>query len=258
MSLSEAFFLGLLQGLTEFFPISSSGHLVIATHFFGLAASQNLLVILLFHIATALSIVVVFYSDIWHLIKDLMSLQWNDNTKLACKLLVSAIPIFIVGVFFSKQVEYFFAGNIPLVAIMMFVTAILLFLSYKKKETNKNIDYKKSFLLGVCQTLAILPGLSRSGATIAIGILLGCNRKQVTQFSFLMLLVPVLGGGFLQLLQITNKVITIPMSSLLVGFVTSFIVGSFCCWWMKRLVQKNRLIYFCFYCLILSGFLFLL
>lgn len=258
MSISEAFFLGLLQGLTEFLPISSSGHLLIASHFFQINSGDNLLLLLIFHLATALSIMVVFWQELWEMIKSLVKLEWNENTQLVCKLLLSAVPIFIVGVFFSEQIEQLFTGNLLLVASMLVITAILIFLSYKKPEQKKPLSYSKSFWLGVFQTFAILPGLSRSGVTITIGILLGCDRKKVTQFSFLMLLIPVLGGSFLQILDLAEKPLFLPIIPLLVGFFTAFVVGCVCCLWMKKLVQKNQLIYFSFYCLVLASFLFLL
>jgi undecaprenyl-diphosphatase len=258
MSISEAFFLGFLQGVTEFLPISSSGHLLIAGYFFELKPLENLIVIVFFHLATALSIMVVFWRELWEMIRDLAKLQWNENTKLICKLIISAIPIFIVGVFFEKQIAYFFEGNILLVACMLLITAGLIFLSYKTKEQKKPMSYSRSFWIGVFQAFAILPGLSRSGTTITTGILLGCDRKKVTSFSFLMLLIPVLGGSFLQFLEILEKPQTIPISSLLVGFFTAFIVGICCCIWMRKLVQKNQLIYFSFYCLALAIFLFFL
>ena len=259
MSIIETFFLGFLQGATEFLPISSSGHLIIASHFLNLEVENYLLVLLLFHLASALSIVVVFFSDIWQLGKGCCSFSWNESKKSVLKLAISALPIFIVGVFFAKQVEFFFQGNLKLVAPMLVITAALLFASYKKKETKKEIGYLQGFLIGVFQTFAILPGLSRSGITITSAILMGCDRREATKFSFLMLLAPVLGGSFLQLLAVIgNKPITIPIPSLVVGFLTAFLAGVFFLWWLRKLVQKNQLVYFSFYCLALSGTLFLL
>lgn len=260
MSIIEAFFLGFLQGFTEFLPISSSGHFLIASHFLEVQAGNNLLVLLLFHLATALSIIVVFFGDIWKLGKGFFSFSWNKSKKYILKLAISAIPIFIVGVFFAEQVEFLFQGNLKLIALMLVITAVLLFASYRQKEAKKNIGFLQSFLIGLFQTCAILPGLSRSGVTITSAILMGCDRQKATKFSFLMLLAPVLGGSLLQLLVAidTAAFIAIPISSLVVGFLTAFVVGLFCLWWLKRLVQKNQLFYFSFYCLVLAGVLFLL
>lgn len=258
MSISEAFFLGILQGITEFLPISSSGHLVLASQFFSLPHSENFIILLLFHAATVLSISVIFFPDIIKIIKGVFKNSWNEEKKLVAQLLFSALPIFILGIFFQDKLKLLFENSILLVAAMFFLTSCFLFLSYKKKETKKKISFLAAFLLGISQMFAVLPGLSRSGITIATGILLGCDRKKVTQFSFLMLIVPVLGGSFLELIGFIEKKkeVNTDFIPLMVGFLTAFIVGCFCCWWMKQLVIKNKLIYFAFYCLILSTYLF--
>ena len=257
MSISEAFILGLLQAFTEFLPISSSGHLIIASYFLGLNTSSNLFILVLFHLATVLSIFLVFRKDIFSIGKSLLLRKWDQNSRLFIQLLISAIPIFFVGVFFKEQAKSLFSNNILLVAAMLFLTALLLFLSYYKKESTQEISYLHSFLIGIAQVFAILPGLSRSGVTITLAILLGCGRKQAVRFSFLMLLLPVAGASFLEILASLKQPINIEFLPLLFGFLVAFLVGSICCVVMKKLTQKNKLIYFSFYCLGLSFFLFI-
>ena len=253
----EAIILGILQALTEFLPISSSGHLVIASYFLGIKTSNNLFIFVIFHLATVFSIFLVFRKDIFSIGKSLVLRRWDEYTKLFIKLLISAIPIFFVGLFLKEQAQFLLSNNIMLVANMLFLTALLLFLSYYKKESNKEISYLHSFLIGIAQAFAILPGLSRSGVTITVAILLGCSRKQAARFSFLMLLIPVAGASFLEILLRLDQPIPIQFFPLLLGFLVAFLVGNFCCLAMKKLTQKNKLIYFSFYCLSLSIFLFI-
>ena len=250
MSVLEAFLLGLVQGITEFLPISSSGHLLLTSHLFEIPASQNLFFILSLHLATCLSILLVFYKDIFFLAKELLHCQWyqgqwNQGTQLFLKILIAAIPIALVGLFFEEQITLFFGESTFVVASMLFVTGLLLLLSHLKitskktkillKNTSlkKEIGYLASFWIGLAQCIAILPGLSRSGATIAIGIILGCDKKEVTRFSFLILLLPVLGASAIKLFEYyataTSLQFTISPLALIVSFLTAFISGYFCC-----------------------------
>ena len=265
MSVLEAFLLGLVQGITEFLPISSSGHLLLASQWFEIPASQNLFFILSLHLATCLSILLVFYKDIFFLAKEVLCCQWyrgsmESRHSFFLKILIAAIPIALVGLFFEEQIALFFGESTFVIASMLFVTGLLLFLSHLKitsKKTKillkntplkKEIGYLASFWIGLAQCIAILPGLSRSGATIAIGIILGCDKKEVTRFSFLILLLPVLGASAIKLFEYyataTSLQFTISPLALIVSFFSAFISGYFCCRFVRYVVLYNKLIYF--------------
>ena len=285
MSGLEAFLLGLVQGVTEFLPISSTGHLLLASHWFEIPASQNLFFILSLHLATCLSILLVFYKDIFFLAKELLHCkwyqgQWNQGTQFFLKILIAAIPIALVGLFFEEKIALFFGESTFVVASMLFVTGLLLLLSHLKitsKKTKillkntplkKEIGYLASFWIGLAQCIAILPGLSRSGATIAIGLLLGYEKKEVTRFSFLILLLPVLGASLLSFFHwfleffsaspIKNELTQLSISplTLSISFLTAFISGYFCCRLVRYAVLYNKLIYFALYCFFVSFLLF--
>ena len=253
MNWLEAIILGFIQGLTEFFPVSSSGHLEIGKALFGINPQNTLIFTVLVHGATVLSTIVVFRKDLWNLARDLFAFQWNDSTKYISKILVSMIPVLIVGFFFLKEVESFFTENLILVGSMLILTSVLLASTYLIKKNNRSINFLDAFIIGLAQMVAVLPGLSRSGATISTGLLIGNKREEITKFSFLMVLVPVIGANLKDLMD-SGPIIheNISVITLAVGFIAAFVAGLIACKWMIGLVKKGNLIYFSIYCLVLG------
>lgn len=262
MSWLEAVILGIVQGLTEFLPVSSSGHLTIAKELFGIDAS-NLSFEVAVHAATVLSTIVVFRETIWDLLKGFFKFKYNPQTDYLLKIGVSMIPILIVGVFFKDTVEAIFGSGILVVGIMLVVTACLLtFSEYVTKrragmskdgaEVGKEVGYKEAIIIGLAQSVAVLPGLSRSGTTIATGLLCGVKKSSMAQFSFLMVLIPILGEAFLELVggEFSAGASGISTVSLISGFLAAFISGFIACKWMIDIVKKAKLTYFAVYCLI--------
>ncbi|MDI9356751.1 MAG: undecaprenyl-diphosphate phosphatase [Chitinophagaceae bacterium] len=257
MTIQEAIILGILQGITEFFPVSSSGHLEIFAHLLQIEASQDLLFSIIVHGATSLSTVIVLRKEILQMLKELFKIQWNENTQYITKIAISMIPVGIIGLTMKKQVESLFNQNLLLVGSCLLLTSTLLTLSYiyiKTKENNGNITYKKAFIIGIAQMIAILPGLSRSGATISAGLLLGIEKTKVVRFSFLMVLLPVFGATFLEIIDfIPNPSRTSTnINALLFGFVFAFISGIIACKWMLKLVSQGKLIYFAIWCALIG------
>jgi undecaprenyl-diphosphatase len=249
MTWIEALILGIIQGLTEFLPISSSGHLELGKAVLDTSISQGLLFTVVVHGATVLSIIVVFWKDIASLISDVFKFEWNDSTKYMIKILISMIPVFIVGVFFEEQVEALFVGNLVFVGIMLMITAGLLALAYFYNPADKPVTYKSAFIVGIAQALAVIPGISRSGATISTGLLLGAKRQQITRFSFLMVLIPIIGGNILKLSEQNFSSANFDFLPLLIGFLAAFVSGLFACKWMIRIINQGKWIYFAYYCL---------
>lgn len=249
----QALILGLLQGLTEFLPVSSSGHLEIGHAVLGVKTENNLLFAVVVHVATVLSTMVVFRKDIIQLLSDLFAFNWNESTKYIAKLLFSSIPVLFLGLFFAEQIEQFFTGNLVLVGSMLLVTAGLLAFAHFAKKRELQITWGKAFIIGIAQAMAVMPGISRSGATIATGLLLGTKKDEVARFSFLMVLVPILGAAFLDVVggdfSEKSAVGTLP---LLVGFLAAFISGLLACSLMIKVVKRGKLIYFAVYCLIIG------
>ncbi|WP_066630406.1 undecaprenyl-diphosphate phosphatase [Labilibacter marinus] len=251
MSVIEALILGIIQGLTEFLPVSSSGHLEIGKHLLGVEATDNLTFTVVVHGATVLSTIVVFRKDIAHLIKGLFAFKWNEETQYLFKIAVSMIPIGIVGVFFKDYVEELFNTEkiMLLVGCMLLITATLLAFTFYAKSKDKEVSFKDAFIIGIAQTIAVLPGISRSGSTIATGLLLGNKREAVARFSFLMVLIPILGENVLSFLKddftASGSIGAMP---LLVGFIGAFVAGLLACKAMISLVKKGKLIYFAIYC----------
>lgn len=248
----QALLLGIIQGLTEFLPVSSSGHLEIGHALLGIKDENSLLFVLTVHVATVLSTIIVFRKDIMVLCKDLFAFQWNHSTEYVSKLFFSSIPIIIVGFLLRDKLESIFTGNLFLVGCMLLITACLLFLTQLVKTGNEKITFGKAFLIGIAQTLAVLPGISRSGATIATGLLLKGEKEKVARFSFLMVLIPILGAAVNDIatgkLQATN----IDFLPLLIGFVSAFISGWLACSWMIKIVKRGKLIYFAIYCALIG------
>ncbi|PKQ63395.1 UDP-diphosphatase [Labilibaculum filiforme] len=255
MNWIEALLLGLLQGLTEFLPVSSSGHLEIGKALLGIHAENNLAFTVVVHGATVLSTIIVFRKEILELLKGLFSFQWNESTQYIAKIALSMIPIGIVGVFFKDQVEEIFNTDkiLLLVGFMLLITATFLAFTYYAKQKEKEISFRDAFIIGMAQTVAILPGISRSGATIATGLLLKNKKSEVAKFSFLMVLVPIIGENILSICKGTYSAQgSVELMPLVVGFIGAFLSGLLACSWMIKLVKKGKLIYFAIYCLIIG------
>ena len=253
MSWIEALILGLLQGLTEFLPVSSSGHLELGKVALNIEAEESLTFSIIVHAATVLSIIVVFFKDLREMLSGLLKLQWNESTIYSAKILVSIIPVGIVGIFFMSEVESVYDGNIVFVGSMLLVTASLLLLTYLAKSRDKDVTYRDAFIIGLAQAFAVLPGISRSGATIATGLFLGVRKDLVTRFSFLMVLIPIIGATFFDIIRtVEPDVITVGFIPLFVGFVAAFLSGLFACRVMLEVVKRGKLIYFAIYCIFVA------
>ncbi len=257
MELLEAIILGIIQGLTEFLPVSSSGHLEIGNVLLNVQASNNLLFSVVVHAATALSTIIVFRKDILTIIKELFKFEWNDSVEFVLKIMLSMIPIFLIGMLFEEQIELFFTGNLLLVGSMLLFTAVLLAFTFLvRNKKGGSITYLQAFIIGLAQSIAILPGISRSGATIATALLLGVDKERAARFSFLMVLIPILGASFLKLLDYTNEPTAanaIGGDILFAGFIMAFLAGLIACRLMISLVKKGKLIYFAIYCAIVGS-----
>lgn len=255
MTWLEALVLGVIQGLTEFLPVSSSGHLQIFSALFGIQGEENLTFAVAVHAATVCSTIVVLRKEIWDLLQGLFRFTWNEETIYIAKIVLSMIPVAIVGVFLKDQVEALFGSGLLVVGIALLLTACLLaFAYYARPRAKTTISFRDAFIIGIAQACAVLPGLSRSGSTIATGILLGNNKEKVAKFSFLMVLVPILGEAFLDLMKgdFTQGESGISMLPLTVGFLAAFISGFLACSWMLNLVKKGKLIWFAVYCLVVG------
>ncbi len=254
MDIIDAIILGIIQGLTEFLPVSSSGHLELGKAILGdnSIPEESLLFTVVLHFATALSTIVIFRKDILDIIKGILKFKWNEDLQFISKIIVSMIPAVIIGVFFEEQLEQLFGGNILLVGCMLIITAILLFLADKAKNTNKKVSFKNAFIIGISQAIAMLPGISRSGATISTSVLLGNDKTKAARFSFLMV-VPLIFGKIAK--DIMSGDLTYNsqnFTSLSIGFIAAFIAGLFACTWMITLVKKSKLSYFAIYCIIVG------
>lgn len=254
MNWIEALILGIIQGLTEFLPVSSSGHLEIGSVLLDAQSSDNLLFAIVVHLATALATIAVFKDDILVLLKDLLKFQWNESTQFAVKILMSMVPVFVVAVFFKDQIEELFTGNLLLVGSMLLVTGGLLLFAHYKKDGTQNVGYFGAIVIGFAQAVAVLPGISRSGSTIATALILGVERSKAARFSFLMVLIPILGASLLELLDYAENpaVHSIDSLSLVLGFLAAFVSGFLACKWMVKIVKNGKLTYFAVYCFIVG------
>lgn len=254
MSWFEALILGLVQGLTEYLPVSSSGHLAIGSYFFGLEGADNLAFTVLVHVATVMSTLVILWSEIDWIVRGLFKCELNAETKYVLNIAISMIPIGIVGVFFKDYVEEIFGSGLLVVGCMLLVTAALLTFSYyAKPRVKENIGWSDALIIGLAQACAVMPGLSRSGSTIATGLLLGNKKENLAQFSFLMVIPPILGEALLDVMKAVKGEDTfggIDTLPLIVGFLAAFVSGCVACRWMIDIVKKGKLIYFGVYCAI--------
>lgn len=250
MSLIEAIILGIIQGLTEFLPVSSSGHLELGKAILGIETTEDVTFTVVVHGATVLSTIVIFWRDILDLLKGLFTFNWNESKKYIAMIVVSSIPVVIVGLFFKEEVESLFTGNVLLVGFMLLLTGALLSFTYYAPKQGGPVTFKKALVIGISQAIAVMPGISRSGSTIATGLLLGVDKTKVARFSFLMVLIPIIGANCKDILDGGMADSTVAPLSLIVGAVAAFISGVAACKWMISIVTKGKLIYFAYYCFI--------
>jgi undecaprenyl-diphosphatase len=252
MNWFEAIVLGLIQGLTEFLPVSSSGHLEIANALFGIKPSDSFVFTVAVHGATVLSTLFVFWQEILKLIKGALQFKINEELKYTGKIFISMIPVGLVALFFQDFVEGMFSGNLVATGIEFLITALFLGMAHFIKPRERQINYLDSFIIGIAQAIAVVPAISRSGATIATGLLLGNKKEDVTKFSFLMVLIPIIGANLLEVTKGGPAGDDLNILSIVPGFLVAFISGYFACRWMIDLVKRSKLIWFAVYCAILG------
>ncbi len=250
----DALLLGIIQGLTEFLPVSSSGHLELGKAILGDTSvpEESLMFTVVVHFATALSTIVVFRKDILDILRGLFSFTWNEETQFSAKIILSMIPAVIVGLFFEEQLEALFGGNILLVGCMLIVTAVLLYFADKAKDTQKKVSFSNAFVIGVSQAVAMLPGISRSGATISTSVLLGNDKGKAARFSFLMVIPLILGKIAKDIMGGDLTTSSGNISVYIIGFLGAFVAGLVACTWMIKLVKKSKLSWFAIYCLVVG------
>ena len=255
MGILEAIVLGIIQGLTEFLPVSSSGHLELAKAILGdsSVAEESLTFTVVLHFATALSTLVVFKKEVIEIFKGLFQFRWNTEFKFSLKIIISMLPAVIVGLLFEKELESFFGGRILLVGSMLLLTAVLLLLADKAKNTKKEVSFLNAVLIGVSQAIAMLPGISRSGATISTSVLLGIDRTRAAKFSFLMVVPLIFGKIGKDLLSGDLNLQSSEIIPILTGFIAAFLAGLLACKWMISIVKNSKLSYFSIYCAIIGS-----
>ncbi len=250
----EALILGIIQGLTEFLPVSSSGHLEIAKALLGdtSVAEQSMLTTIVLHGATALATIAVFRKEVAEIFRGLFQFKWNDETKFSLKIIISMVPAAVIGVLFEDQLELLFEDQILLVGFMLLVTGGLLLLADKAKTTDKDVSNTNALIIGISQAIAILPGISRSGATISTSVLLGIDRTKAAKFSFLMVVPLILAKMGKDIISGEISLENANAFPLSIGFVAAFVTGLLACTWMIKLVQKSKLSYFAYYCFVVG------
>ena len=255
MKIINAIILGIIQGLTEFLPVSSSGHLEIAKAILGenKVGEESLLMTVVLHFATALSTIIIFRKDILEILSGLLQFKNNDSFWFSLKIVLSMIPATFVGVFFNDEIEALFGGALTLVGSMLLVTGLLLFLADKAKASAKKVGIKHAILIGISQAIAILPGISRSGATISTAVLLGIDKEKAARFSFLMVVPLIFGKMAKDILSGDIQYETTTFIPLVIGFIFAFLTGMFACKWMIKLVKNSQLKYFAYYCFAIGG-----
>jgi undecaprenyl-diphosphatase len=254
MGYLEAIILGFIQGITEFLPVSSSGHLELAKVILGDESipQESLTFTIILHFATALSTLVVFKKEVVQIFKGLIQFQWNEELKFSLKIIVSMIPAVFIGLFFEEELASFFGGQIMVVGFMLIITSLLLLFADRAKTTNTDVTFFTAAIVGISQALAVLPGISRSGATISSSVLLGIDRNKAARFSFLMVVPLIIGKISKDLLAGSINFQSEQIGVLGVGFIASFIAGLVACKWMIAIVRKSKLSYFSAYCFIVG------
>ncbi len=253
MNWIEALVLGLIQGLTEFLPVSSSGHLELGKVLLNTNLNENLQFSIAVHGATVLSTMVVFRKDLLNLIKDFFLFRNNQESLYGWKILFSMIPVGLLGLLFSDQIEALFHGNTMMVGGMLIFTSLVLALTKLASGGTKPISFKSAFLIGIAQALAVIPGISRSGLTISMGLYLGNKKDEVARFSFLMVILPIIGANLMEVFKGDyDQYSEISLVPILVGFVSAFVAGLLACKWMIRIVKKGNIFYFAVYCFVLG------
>lgn len=254
MEVIDAIILGILQGLTEFLPVSSSGHLELGKVILGdnSIPEESLLFTVVLHFATALSTIVVFRKEVLEILRGLLQFKWNDETKFSLQIIVSMIPAVIIGLFFEKELESFFGGKIQFVGFMLLITALLLLLADRAKDTEKKVTFGKALIIGISQAIAVLPGISRSGATISTSVLLGVDKTRAARFSFLMVVPLIFGKMAKDILSGELSFQSEQSLAMGVGFIAAFLAGLVACTWMIQLVRKSKLSYFAIYCIVIG------
>ncbi|RPA67891.1 undecaprenyl-diphosphate phosphatase [Cyclobacteriaceae bacterium YHN15] len=254
MEIIDAIILGIVQGLTEFLPVSSSGHLELGSAILGdeKIPEESLLFTVVLHFATALATILVYRKDIAIILEGLFKFEWNEETQFSVKIILSMIPAVFIGLFFEEELEQFFGGKVAFVGFMLLVTALLLFLADKAKNTEKGVSFWSSIIVGLAQAVAMLPGISRSGATISTSVLLGIDKNKAARFSFLMVVPLILGKIAKDILDGELTYNEASFGYLSAGFVAAFISGYFACTWMIALVRKSKLRYFAIYCTVVG------
>lgn len=258
MNLFEAIVLGLIQGLTEFLPVSSSGHLELGKYLFGIDHEANFYFSIAVHGATVLSTLFVLWKEIARLFKGFFAFKMNDETRYVIKLFISMIPVGISGLFMSQIAIKFFAGNMISLGIEFLISALFLGLTLIIRPREREMTYLDSFVIGLAQALAVLPGVSRSGATIATGMMLGNKKSDIAKFSFLMVLIPIIGANFLEMTSGDFTKEGTSLGVILVGFLTAFIFGYLACRWMINIVKRGSLKWFAAYCVLVGIYSLLL
>jgi undecaprenyl-diphosphatase len=258
MNWFEAFILGIIQGLTEFLPVSSSGHLELGKYLFGINPEANFYFSIAVHGATVLSTIVVLWKEITGLVKGFFKFRMNEDTIYIFKIIVSMIPVGIAGFFLKDIVEDFFTGNMIALGVQFLITALLLLMTLFIKPKERPIGFVDSFIIGIAQAFAVLPAVSRSGATIATGMMLGNKKADIAKFSFLMVLVPVIGANFVELKSGGFSTEGTSAIVIIIGFIAAFISGFFACKWMINIVKKGNLLWFGIYCILIGVFSILL
>jgi undecaprenyl-diphosphatase len=255
MDILEAIVLGIIQGLTEFLPVSSSGHLELVKAILGdnSAAEQSLTFTVVLHFATALSTIVVFKNEVEEILRGLLQFKWNSEFKFSLKIIISMLPAVIVGLVFEKELESLFGGKILLIGCMLLLTAVLLLLADKAKSTKKEVSYLNAMIIGFSQAIAMLPGISRSGATISTSVLLGVDRTRAAKFSFLMVVPLIFGKIGKDLVSGNLNLQSSEIIPILIGFISAFISGLLACKWMISIVKRSKLSYFSIYCAIIGS-----
>lgn len=254
MSYIDAILLGIIQGLTEFLPVSSSGHLELGKVILGdnSLPEESLLFTVALHFATALSTLVVFRKEVMEILRGLFQFKWNEQMEFSMKIIVSMIPAALIGFLFEEQLEAFFGGNIQFVGFMLIVTAILLYLADKAKDTSKKVSFPNALIIGIAQAIAMLPGISRSGATISTSVLLGIDKTRSARFSFLMVVPLIFGKIAKDILSGDLNLESGQLGLMGVGFIAAFVSGMLACTWMIKLVRNSKLSYFSIYCLVVG------